>query len=704
MAESNHARWPALSRLLGVAVLAGSLLIPSAPAWAAASAGTAAAAEDGVILTIAPLGKGVLNPGQELLVSATVRNATAATIAGGTLQLSITDDEITSRDVLTQWLGPDADEVPERKLLTQQLKTQLAPGQVLPVTLTVPAASVGLSTKDWGTRGLEATLTVAGGSVVSGRSALVWSGHKQPARNRLGLVVPITVPPGTKGLIPAEDLASYTSAGGLLSSQLEGVLGRPATIAIDPMIIASIRVLGSAAPPSAQQWLDELEHATNDIFPLAYADSDIALEAEAGTGRILEPTTFQQAIDPTDFPTSPAITPSGRSGAPSPRTTPAPVLPKGPKDVLSWNYTSTDIAWPAAGSAGTQALDFFAKSGLSTTILSDSELAGQAVSAPAATVGKHSVLVSDEALSTAIRRAAVASSDIVWRQAVADAQAQLAILAETGSGATVLGSIDRATSRSATRLAATIDALVAPSWTTRASLAQLRSAGTRPEVTFQSPPKPTARDQQVTELLSRGKEISAFASALARPADLTGAYRLDLLALLATSWRGEPDEWQQAVADSLKASQETLQSVTITTEGPFLVVASQTDIPITLSNDLDQAVTVRVRLVPSNGRLLVDQETEATIDAGSAKSVLVPVTAKVGNGTVMLHISVHSPTGVVMADPKTVAVNVQAEWEGIGAVIFGILVVLFFGFGVWRNIARRRRERVADSDRPDDRS
>lgn len=656
-----------------------------------------------MILTVAPLGNAVLHPGQDLLVSGTVRNATAATIAGGTLRLSITGDEIASRDGLEQWLAADAPGLSDRPLLTQQLKTQLLPGQEEAVDLTVPAAAVGLAKDAWGTHGIEATFAVAGGSTVTGRTAVVWSGKVPQARDKLGLVVPITVPPGTEGLIAADDLAVYTAPLGTLSSQLDGVLGRPVIIAIDPMIVASIRVLGTGAPASAVQWLDRLSHAKNDIFPLSYADSDITLEAQTKAGSVLKPTTFEQAIDPADFPSPSPVSPTrGDVPLPGQTATPTPALPAGTDEVLAWPYTSTDIAWPAAGSVTPKALDFFAASGLTTSIVSDAELAPTELAQPSASLGKHAALVTDETLSTAIRRAAVATSEIAWRQAVATAQAQLAILMDDGSGATLLTSIDRATARSATRLGATIDALLGTTWTAPASLGELRGAGTRPAVTLNGAAAETGRADQVNALLARGEELSEFASALTKPAELTGEYRLDLLALLATSWRGEPDEWQKAVSDSLDASTQTLNAVRITTEGPFLVVASQTDIPITLSNDLEQAVTVRVRLVPSNGRLLVDQETEATIDAASAKTVLVPVTAKVGNGSVMLHISVHSPTGVVIAEPKTVSVNVQAEWEGIGAVIFGVLVVLFFGFGVWRNIARRRRERSVASEGPAD--
>lgn len=179
---------------------------------------------------------------------------------------------------------------------------------------------------------------------------------------------------------------------------------------------------------------------------------------------------------------------------------------------------------------------------------------------------------------------------------------------------------------------------------------------------------------------------------------VTGAHRLELLALLSTSWADDPAAWQQATEASFAASGALLRSVTVTTKGPINVVGSKVDIPVTLSNALGQAVSVRVQVVPSNGRLVVGNDVEATIDAESARTVKVPVTAAVGNGDVTLRVSLYTPAGTPIDRPAEIAVSVHADWEGLGALIFAVIVVLFFGFGVWRNILRRRREGAASAD------
>jgi hypothetical protein len=106
---------------------------------------------------------------------------------------------------------------------------------------------------------------------------------------------------------------------------------------------------------------------------------------------------------------------------------------------------------------------------------------------------------------------------------------------------------------------------------------------------------------------------------------------------------------------------------------------------------------VLVKVVPSNGRLVVGDTVEAVIDPTSARSVLVPVTAAVGNGDVVLKVTLYTASGVQIDQPALIPVNVRADWEGLGSLIFAAIVIAFFGFGVWRNITRRRRDRRSEN-------
>ena len=91
----------------------------------------------------------------------------------------------------------------------------------------------------------------------------------------------------------------------------------------------------------------------NEAFPLAYADADLAAQAQAGLDAPLEPVGFDDAIDPANFP---AEVEDGDATA----------APGGVPDtsaLLDWTFTRTDIAWPADDTVATGDLDVFAAGG-----------------------------------------------------------------------------------------------------------------------------------------------------------------------------------------------------------------------------------------------------------------------------------------------------------------------------------------------------
>lgn len=689
--------------LLGVPTGIAARSTPAAAATiTAAVTATDSAAE--VTLDVTPTGSPYLSPGENLDVTVSVTNGSDEPLAAGTVNLYLADRALISQASVSDWLASTNPGGPGDLLVATPLRSSVLPGDSTTVSITVPATSLGLTSGNaWGARGIAATLDVAGTVAAQGRGTFVWlTGDRTPPVN-LALAMPITTPAGSSGLIPAVSLEAYTAPDGLLTRQLEGVVDRPVAIAIDPMIIASIRVLGNAAPPSALAWLDSLSRASNDIFPLRYADADVSLQAQAGVKTLLGPISFDHAIDLGGFTES---TPEQSAGAGSPgeettqpSPTPGPVTPPTTEELLAWDYTVADIAWPAEGSVGALDLAVFSDSGLTTTILAESQvtrpekdLSGNAM----VTVGAQAALVTDDAISGAIRRAAIAPTDDDWTAAMAEATSRLAVIsAETpGDPRTVLATFGRGWPPTAERLSQTLDALATVPWRVPVTLAQVLGAGATSDATLEARVEPDGRVEAAQTLLQREGEITGFSSALADPVAVTAAHRLDLLALYATAWASDPDAWLEAVAASIEASSKVLKAVTVTTTGPINILATQVDIPVTLSNAFEQAVTVRVQLIPSNGRLVVGSEVEATIDAESARTVKVPVSAKVGNGDVTLRVSVYSPTGVLVSQPSVVDVNVQAEWEGLGSAVFAALVVAFFGFGVWRNIARRRKERA----------
>ena len=112
-----------------------------------------------------------------------------------------------------------------------------------------------------------------------------------------------------------------------------------------------------------------------------------------------------------------------------------------------------------------------------------------------------------------------------------------------------------------------------------------------------------------------------------------------------------------------------LASVSVVPSSTINVVSTETGVPTTIENDLPYPVTVVVDVSPSNGRLIVEERVEQTVEPQSRSTVRVPVAAGVGNGEVTLEVSLTSPTGVPVGTPVEIPANVQADWEGLGAAV-----------------------------------
>lgn len=691
---------------------------------------SAATPADAVGVTVSPTSSPELSPGQDLLLTVTVHNNTDEAIPIGRIDVYLAQLALTTRAALDGWLRPDTSATSGDQLLSVPTTEAIPAGASTNLAITVPADSIGLTEQNaWGARGIAAVVVAPDSVRAEGRGTFVWSQGSAVTPVAFASILPITTPEIATGLISAQALESYTSGAGLLSHQLDAALSAPTTtIAIDPQIIASIRVLGTQAPASAVAWLDRLSTANNDIFPLGYADADIALQAQAGATKLLEPTSFDPVIDPslfvaptatpipetTDDPTNvPSVTSRTKTKTtPSPTPTPVPTVVPGEavipttSDLLAWNYTSTTIGWPVAGQVARSDLDVFAASGLTTTILSSGNVAQSNVFTPdtALTLPTGLGLVSDTPLSAAIRAAAEATTEDEWRGYVSEAASLLAIVSaeNPNSARTLLVTFDRSGSTNASRVGQTLAALNSASWSNATSLQSALDSAPATTVSFQDKEIDSNRVTLARSLLTREAAINEFATIVADPLAITAPARLDLLALLGVHWRSQTSAWAERVGASLAASSDLMNAVTVTTRGPIIVVGSEVDLRITLTNALNQVVTVRTEIVPSNGRLVVGETSETTIQPKSAQAVSVPLSAAVGNGDVVLRVTLYTLNGTPLGQSAPIDVSVRADWEGVGASIFAVLVVGFFGFGIWRNIVRRRREGGGAASAPAD--
>lgn len=703
---------------------------------------SAPAAVDGSGLTLhlAPVGGVVVDPAGPFTVAVEIGNASAEVLAQGVVRLSGANSSIDSPAELDVWLG---DTSTAATAVGEAASPSVASGSTSQVMIGVPA---GVLPADAPVVGLRAELVV--GDTVVASSDVAFATPAAPAAGAAGVAIayPLTVPNETGGLIDADDLATYTAPGGLLSNQLDAVADRQVAIAIDPRIIASIRVLGSSAPSTALAWLERLAGVGNVVFPLAYADADVAVQAQLGLPGLLQPTSFTDVLDAADFadgipgvPTTPPSQPAAEgpvadgtaaegsattagsghaTGAEplaqtAPASTAAPTPTPDPGDeaaepvptveqLLAWPYTRTDLAWPADDTVASGDLGWLSGVGLTTSILAPGNVEAGAASGAranaASVVDEGTAVVADGRITPALREAAAATSDASWREATGRLGAELALLADPNdAGVSLLGTFGRDGGEGAERVAATLDALATMPWAQPASLSDVIGA---PPVarTLASSPESDERRGIVQRMVDSEAQTAGFATAVSDPRLVTGPTRRDLLAVLDSGWLTDPGAWTTTSGEWLVAQDELRRSVSVVPSSPINVISRESGVPTTIENKLAYPVTVFVDVAPSNGRLIVEGREKVTVEPESRASVIVPVAAGVGSGDVTLTVSLYSAEGVEIGTPSYYDVNVQADWEGLGATIIAVLVVAFFAVGIWRNIRRRRKARAAANE------
>jgi hypothetical protein len=653
-------------------------------------------APSALTITAAPLQSGTLGPDDDLIIATSITNDTGATVTDATVSVYLDTAPLPSVSSLTSWLHPPANgtvQDPGTRLLQQDVPA-LASGASRSDALIVPAASLRLTGQAWGVHRLSVRVTSADTNAGEARSSVVWFPHSKVPQTRLALVMPITVPAETTGLIPSEILATYTAPGGVLDSQLSQAIGLPIALGIDPRIIASINILGTAAPETASAWLKRLRTADNETFELNYADSDIAALAQAGGIPPLDPITF--SIDPDRFAPAPSESPDSPSPTttPSPSVSPVPTLPT-PAQLLDWDYTIDSLAWPGDNTVTTKNLDRFSADDLTTTILSSGNIrlpSSDALPAPTATVGKHRVAVSSATVSALVRKAVTADDDVVWRDAMTELSATLALATKANSDAPTIVTLGRAAAPPTFRLTQTLDALDGLPWAASATLSQALSTPAVPG-TIVDKAENTKRLGLVTSMLNSEKGVGQFSSVLKDPTLVTGPQRLSLLAVLSHAWDSDPAGWQDAVTGYLEANRAIMTSVNIAESSPINLVADNGSLPIAVGNTLDHPVTVYLSVRPDRALLnVIKNHIEVTIEANSQTRVYIPVES-VANGEVSLAVSLTSSTGVQVSQPMSVQVNVRADWERLLTGIIAGLLVAVFAFGIWRNLTKRRRAR-----------
>ncbi|WP_220035400.1 DUF6049 family protein [Curtobacterium sp. MCPF17_018] len=681
-----------------------------------------AAADAGkATISIAPANRGVVERDQDLTLSVTVTNDTDTALPAGTAEFDIFRS-VSTRDVLASWLSDttttgylgapmdsvDIPAIPAHRSITID-SVDIVSGNV---------ALGGYSS--FGARRIAAEYT-AGDAFAVDRSAITWYPDFEQAPVSVSVAMPVTVPKSTDGVLTAPVLAAATSVDGTLTQQLDAAEDHNVAVAVDPRIIASIRILGDNAPSSATTWLQRLEALRNETFALPYADADVTGLRQAGSDGILSPISLDQSVESENFPgaETPAPTPTatpGQTSSPAPTETSSDGATTGDaadqaqetlpttESLLDFPYSMDSIAWPTEGTVSSADLPALERAGTKTTIVSSGNTSAGADTTITASekIGDDHVLVSDQSMSSMLRRAAAATDRQTFSSAMSELTATLATSARAATATgPILLTLGREWPSDSTRLSQALDALESTAWVAPADLSTASEA-VAGSLTLASASTGEARIDQLRRLVRGEQGLSAFATVLGDPNQLTAPARLRLLALASNAWRDDDQGFAAAVDARTAAWAKSTTEVGIVDSSSLTLLGDRSSLPVSIRNSSDYPVTVHLSVQPSNSALrVVRNDIVVEIQPDSSTRATVPVQS-VANGKVELTMSLSSPTGVAVAQPATVELNVQAQWETVITAVAAIALIGIFGFGIFRSIRKRIRRRNGELDDEDD--
>lgn len=662
-----------------IAAAAAVALLMLAPV-PVATAAESSQPESTLTFLVAAEGDGVAADDGSLRVTLSVVNQSSTTSAATSADIAVSRSPLATRTSVAAWL--DGSGSPSlRRVGSAALST--VPSLSSTTSSTVVATGDDL---DPGVYALRATYPSSQGTLVARG---VWVVPDDDA-GEVAVIVPITAGPLTFGLLTADELAVLTDVDGSLRGQLDAVTGTDAILAVDPAVVAAIRVLGTTAPDAATDWLADLLALPNSRFALQFGDADLAVQIAAGVDELLTVPTL-----------APALVAAGMTPAtPDPTPTPGADEPVAPdiEALTDIGGGRDDVFWPAAGTTSRDMLAALAGFSDGALTLVGSDAVGGEVGARAR-AGDADLLVHDADVSEALRSASTAGRRIERAGALATASAYASF---TPAGRTLLVTVDRADDRTPLALRTAVRAAVCLDDRTSVGLGAVATAGPVATVRVAAGESDPARVSALEDFLGDEQDLARFASILDDPAVLTAPERAAVLQLLGNAWLDHPASWQVAVDAHREDSATTLDAVGIVPSPDINLLGSSAPLTFAVRNDLPWPVSLVLVTEPNDPRLVVQATTQVAAGAAQTTRVDVPVQARVGSGQSSLDLHLRSDTMVAIGGTTTIVVSVQAEWETVGIAVMAVLVGGLLLLGIIRTVLRMRRRAAPASDGRED--
>lgn len=646
------------SRLLGAfiaCVAFAGVLFPSTSATGAASAATVA---------LTPVTASV-SPTSTVMLMVRVHNRTSRKLPAGKIAFSTEATLLTSNESVDSWLGKKAGGPLPGAGLGSIDAPSLAANATFDATFSFPASKLARNTT-WGVRGISSSYQSDGETIDFARTTVLLAAGTAPATVRLATIVPLTGAPSALGLVSKDELETATSEVGYLTSALALADSNVVTLAVDPRLTTSILTRGDQAPLSSRRWLEALNSRVRDGFWLSYGDSDITGQLQAGARS----------------PVSPGLDDLANIESNS-----ASELPSWP----GWNPTLSDVAWPAANTiaagdiAKLSGLDFRRIIASSGNVTRASETRARVV------LDGSAAAVNNDGVSTCLSRAELATDQFNHLAGLSCATAYLASLANAGAGnITVVASLSRVlpSDNAFASLGTTFGAISRFSWVVPTTMSEIFATRVA-AASLVSRPEPASRRAQIKQRLANQDKVISFSAVAREPEFVTNPGQRRLAAVLTNGWP-TTQSWQVGCASNDALTQDVLNSVSIVTSSTINMVGGQARIPVVIRNDLASPVTVVLHAEPSNARLVVEKNITLTIEQASQSRAYIPVTARVGSGSVELKVSLTNQNGSPVGQVHMIPVRVRADWEAWGLIGLGAIFIALVVAGVIRTLRKRK--------------
>lgn len=129
--------------------------------------------------------------------------------------------------------------------------------------------------------------------------------------------------------------------------------------------------------------------------------------------------------------------------------------------------------------------------------------------------------------------------------------------------------------------------------------------------------------------------------------------------------------------------------VFIVTGSNINMVSRESKLPVSIQNNYDRSVKVRVHAKSTNSAVRVQEYVSVTVPAKSRKDALLPITV-VSGGQYTLKVWVTTFTDIRIGDSIDLNVNANPDVELVILLSFGAFIVLLLSLGVIRMVRRNK--------------